>query len=347
MIRSMLKYKWMCIAVLCCAIFAACEPETIDDTPTNGTQRPITFNNTPARAAVVPNVQNNLLDNARVWGYYTAGSNTTWVWGNNWMYGEKANLTITGEDENLTGALVINGNTKYWMDGTYYFFSLYSEKFVGITDKNEPYYAVTSNKFEVNYDISDQKELRYACHLNTEGSTNRTDKVDFNYQHLLAKVKFQGYSKDANSTITVTKVEISSVPQSATVSLDINSVNENTKSLTATYSPSGTQTGLSSENPVDDDVPDWKCDKDNGRLVFEKMVFPQTVSENLILVTVTYNTNSETGKTKSAYLPAGTWTAGKSYLYKFRIQPSGTIVFANEVIINDWGEADAEIDIQF
>lgn len=332
----MLKYKWMCIAVLCCAIFVACEPETIDAPPTNGSHRPITFNGTPARAAIVPDNENNLVDNARIWAYYTANSSTNWVWGTNLMYGEKADLKITtDEDGNLTGegALTINGNTKYWMNGTYYFFSLYSEKF--INGALEPYYASTDNNFAVNYDISDQKELRYACHLNTEGSTNRTDKVDFNYQHLLAKVKFQGYSKDANSTITVTKVEISSVPQSATVSLDINSVNENTKSLTATYSPSGTQTGLSSENPVDDDVADWECDKDNGCLVFEKMVFPQTVSENLILVTVTYNTNSETGKTKSAYLPAGTWTAGKSYLYKFRIQPSGPIEIGTYEI-RDW-----------
>lgn len=321
-------------------LLVACEPEAIDNTPTNSTQRPITFNNTPARAAVVPNVQNNLLDNARVWGYYTAGSNTTWVWGKDWMYGEKANLTITREDENLTGALVINGNTKYWMDGTYYFFSLYSEKF--INGALEPYYASTDNNFAVNYDISDQKELRYACHLNTEGSTDRIDKVDFNYQHLLAKVKFQGYSKDDVNSITVTKVEISSVPQSATVSLDINSVNEDTKSLTAIYQPlQDTPKGLSSENPVDDDVADWECDKDNGCLVFEKMVFPQTVSENLILVTVTYNTNSETGKTKSAYLPEGTWTAGKSYLYKFRIQPSGPITFGT-VTIKPWEDGGSE-----
>ena len=314
-------------------LLVACEPEAIDDTPTNGTQRPITFNNTPARAAVVPNVQNNLLDNARVWGYYTAGSNTTWVWGD-WVCGEKANLTITRKDENLTGALVINGNTKYWMNGTYYFFSLYSEKF--INGDLEPYYASTDNKFAVNYDISDQEELRYACHLNTTGTTKRTDKVDFNYQHLLAKVKFQGYSKDDNSTITVTKVEISSVPQRATVSLDINSVKENTKSITATYLPlQDTPKGLSSENPIDDDVDDWECDKGNGCLVFEKMVFPQTVSENLILVTVTYNTNSETGKTKSAYLPAGTWAAGKSYLYKFYIQSGGPIEIGTYEIL-DW-----------
>ena len=328
----MLKYKWMCIAVLCCAIFVACEPETIDDTPTNGTQRPITFNNTPARAAVVPNVQNTLLDNARVWGYYTAGSNTTWVWGD-WMYGEKANLTITREDENLTGALTINGNTKYWMNGTYYFFSLYSEKF--INGALEPYYASTDNNFAVNYDISDQKELRYACHLNTTGTTTREDKVEFNYQHLLSKVKFQGYSKDANSTITVTKVKISSVPQSATVSLDINSVNENTKSLTATYPPSGIQTGLSSENPVDDDVADWECDKDNGCLVFEKMVFPQSVAAETITFSVTYDTQFEKGKQKSVTLPASTWLSGKSYLYKFYIQSGGPIEIGTYEIL-DW-----------
>ena len=66
------------------------------------------------------------------------------------------------------------------------------------------------------------------------------------------------------------------------------------------------------------------------------MVFPQEVTSNTIQITVTYNTTSESDKTKSAYLPTLTWEAGKSYLYKFKIQPSGPIIFGNTIEVTDW-----------
>lgn len=333
-----MKYKLICL-LISASLLVACEKDPID---TKGNA--ISFNNSPARAAVVPNVQNGLVDNARVWGYYVNGSNTTWVWGNaTTTVGEKANLEIeTDENDNLTGEgeLIINGNTKYWFDGRYYFFSIYSEKC--INGALEPTFSGGTLSFD--YNISDQEELRYACHLNTEGTTTRTANVDFNYQHLLTKIKFQGFSTDANNSITVTKVEISSIPQEATVSLNIAGATADTKSLTATYAnKEGTSTGLATENSSG-----WVCDKDNGYVVFEKMVFPQSVTattENpegqtipygAVKFTVTYNTSSETGKTKSAFLPSSTWEAGKSYLYKFKIQPSGPIIFGNTIEVTDW-----------
>ena len=308
------------------------------------------FNNSPARAAVVPNEQNGLVDNARVWGYYVNNSEPTLVWGNA-TAGEKANLKIkTDENNNLTGGLIINGNTKYWTDGTYYFFSIYSEEC--INGALEPTFSDGTLSFD--YDISDPKELRYACHLNTKGTTIRTDEVDFNYQHLLTKIKFQGFSTDASNPITVTKVEISSIPQKATVSLDIAGATKDTKSLTATYAKVGTSTGLTTENSSG-----WVCDKDKGHVVFEKMVFPQsviattanpegqTIPDGAVKFTVTYNTSSEPGKTKSAFLPSSTWEAGKSYLYKFYIQPSGPIIFGNTVTVKGWDSKDNETEFDF
>lgn len=335
-----MKYKLICL-LISASLLVACEKDPID---TKGNA--ISFNNSPARAAVVPNEQNGLVDNARVWGYYVNGSNTTWVWGNaTTTVGEKANLEIkTDENDNLTGKgeLIINGNTKYWFDGEYYFFSIYSEKC--INGALEP--TFNNGTLSFGYNISDQEELRYACHLNTEGTTTRTAEVDFNYQHLLTKIKFQGFSTDASDSITVTKVEISSIPQEATVSLNIaGDTNPETKSLTANYAnKEGTATGLATENSSG-----WICYKDNGCVVFEKMVFPQsvtattenpegqTIPDGAVKFTVTYNTSSEPGKTKtkSAFLPSSTWEAGKSYLYKFKIQPSGPIVF-DVVRVTPW-----------
>lgn len=338
-----MKYKLICL-LISASLLVACEKDPID---TKGNA--ISFNNSPARAAVVPNEQNGLVDNARVWGYYVNGSNTTWVWGNattNATVGEKANLEIkTDENNNLTGGLIINGNTKYWFGGEYDFFSIYSEKC--INGALEPTFNNGTLSFD--YDISDQQELRYACHLNTVGTTTRTAKVDFNYQHLLTKIKFQGFSTDASNPITVTKVEISSIPQQATVSLKIaDATKDDTKSLTGTYANKvGTSTGLTTENPTTDNVSDWECNSTEGCVVFEKMVFPQsvtattanpeeqTIPDGAVKFTVTYNTSSETGKTKSAFLPSSTWEAGKSYLYKFKIQPSGPIIFGG-VTVTAW-----------
>ena len=159
----MLKYKWMCVAVLCCAMFAACEP-----TEVASDQNPISFNNGPARAQEVKKADAN----ARIWAYYTTSTTpaTTYdvygsITGNTTASqtpsdptgkGENASLTITDTNGNLTGALLVNGNTKYWSDGTYDFFSIYSEKFKNTDTNTEPIFDINTNKFEIEegeYDI--------------------------------------------------------------------------------------------------------------------------------------------------------------------------------------------------
>ena len=144
-----MKYKLICL-LISASLLVACEKDPID---TKGNA--ISFNNSPARAAVVPNEQNGLVDNARVWGYYVNNSNTTWVWGNA-TAGEKANLEITtDENNNLTGGLIINGNTKYWFDGTYDFFSIYSEKC--INGALEPTFNNGTLSFEYDISVFDEK----------------------------------------------------------------------------------------------------------------------------------------------------------------------------------------------
>lgn len=344
MIRSMLKYKWMCIAVLCCAIFAACEPAS--DIPT--AQTPITFSNGPARAQQVPASDAN----ARIWAYYTTSTTpaTTYdvygsITGNTTASqtpstptgkGENASLIITDTNGNLTGALLVNGNTKYWTNGSYDFFSIYSEKFINTSA--EPTFNFNNGTLSFSYDITDQQELRYACHLNTVGYATRDAKVDFNYQHLLSRVKFQGFSTDSESPITVTSVSVANVPSKATVSMNIGGVSTtDAKSLTATYSVSTTDKFTISNSSADGMI----CNNTNGYIVLDKMVFPSNEALKDLTCSVTYNTSSETNKTKTATLQGYNFEAGKSYLLKFYIQPSGPIVFADEVIINDW---DTEID---
>ena len=350
---SMLKYKWMCVAVLCCAMFAACEP-----TEVASDQNPISFNNGPARAQEVKKADAN----ARIWAYYTTSTTpaTTYdvygsITGNTTASqtpsdptgkGENASLTITDTNGNLTGALLVNGNTKYWSDGTYDFFSIYSEKFKNTDTNTEPIFDINTNNgtLSFSYDISDQSELRYACHLNTAGSATRKQEVDFNYQHLLARVKFQGFSTDPDSknSITVTSVSVANVPSKATVSMNIGGVSTtDAKSLTATYSVSTTDKFTISNSSATG----MTCNNTNGYIVLDKMVFPSNEALKDLTFLVTYNTSSETGKTKDATLPGYNFEAGKSYILKFYIQPSGPIIFGG-VDVTPWN-AQPETEFDF
>ena len=339
---SMLKYKWMCVAVICCAMFAACEP-----TEVASDQNPISFNNGPARAQEVKNADAN----ARIWAYYTTSTTpaTTYdvygsITGNTTASqtpsdptgkGENASLTITDDNGNLSGALLVNGNTKYWTNGTYDFFSIYSEKFKNTDTNTEPIFDINTDNgtLSFSYDISDQKELRYACHLNTPGNATRETKVDFNYQHLLSRVKFQGFSTDPDNPITVTSVSVANVPSKATVSMNIGGVSTSeAKSLTATYSVSTTDKFTISNSSATG----MTCNNTNGYIVLDKMVFPSDEALKGLTFSVTYTTPSEkTGTTKTATLPGYNFEAGKSYILKFYIQPSGPIIFG-EVSVTEW-----------
>lgn len=305
---SMLKYKWMCVAVICCAMFAACEP-----TEVASDQNPISFNNGPARAQEVENADAN----ARIWAYYTTSTETTpnWVW-----KGEKAKLEIdptANTDGNFDGTFTVNGNTKYWDNGTYKFYSIYSEDFKTSTDAN-----FTANQLSFTYSIANQNELRLAT-ATVEATSTHDEAVPFQFNHLLSKIKFQGFSTDANQTVTLKTITLSSVAHTATY----------------TIAADGT-VGLSLSTESDDIQPLGTTGEfsltDEANLVMEKVVFPQTIIEEQIEFKVTYDTSSGENE-KSAFLPATTWTAGNSYLYKFYIQPSGPIIFGDVTIIN-WEE---------
>jgi hypothetical protein len=235
----------------------------------------------------------------------------------------------------------VNGNTKYWTNGYYDFFSIYSEKFKNTSA--EPTFNFNDGTLSFSYDITDQKELRYACHLNTKGEATSKQNVDFNYQHLLSRVKFQGFSTDSKNSITVTSVSVANVPSKATVYMNIGGVSDpNTKSLTATYSVTSDKFTISN-SPADG----MTCNNTNGYVVLDKMIFPSTTALSGLTFSVTYNTSSETNKTKTATLPAYNFEAGKSYILKFYIQPSGPIIFGGVELVGWIDDEQASIDISF
>lgn len=257
--------------------------------------------------------------NARIWAYYTTTSNeptTNWVW-----TGENAKLEIgstTDDNGNFNGTFTVNGNTKYWDNGTYNFYSIYSEDFKG----NGNIATYKGNELTFTYSIANQKELRLATATNL-GATNTYDKaVPFQFNHLLSKIKFQGFSTDATQEVKLKTITLSSVAHTATYTIAA----DGAVSLTLSEDDADIQ-------PLSSTL------TDQANWVMEKVVFPQTVDEETIEFKVTYdnNTSSEENIEKSGYLPATTWSAGNSYLYKFYIQPSGPIIFGDVTIIN-WEE---------
>ena len=364
--KGILSYiSYMLFAVVS-LLLIACEPETIDDTPTNGTQRPISFNNGPARAHQVPASDAN----ARIWAYYTSGTNTNWVWN-----GENAKLdigTTANTDGNFDGTFTVNGNTKYWDNGTYNFYSIYSEDFKTSTDA-----TFTDNKLTFTYSIANQNELRLAT-ATVSATKTHGEAVPFQFNHLLSRIKFRGSSSVDGMPIKMTKFTVSarrtatytieSTPNCTTTDTTtcllpyVDGVNTVTNATGFMYKDDSEVLKDEGGNTIKSlkytELP-YAATLEAGKILkqiensiettedYGWLVFPTTTAGEISII-VEYVDNQGIITQKTAPLPSTTTLEmGNSYIFQFSIQPSGTIVFANEVIINDWGETDAEIDIQF
>ena len=151
----MLKYKWMCVAVFCCAMFAACEPTGVDTSASD--KNLITFGGRKnAYMSELPET------NAMMWGYYVNGDETTWVFGSedsnsNTLSGVNSYVYAKTENDDTKWVIDIKSPTKYWTTGTYDFFSLYSEE-----ESTIPTMTRKNNLPTFTYNIESQHEIRLA-----------------------------------------------------------------------------------------------------------------------------------------------------------------------------------------
>lgn len=378
----MLKYKWMCVAVICCAMFAACEPTGVDTSASD--KNLITFGG--RKNAYMTQIDN---PNAKMWGYYVDGDETTWV------FGSEASNTLSGVDskvyekeENGTTKWVIDieSPTKYWTTGKYDFFSLYSEEgaigaIPAMTRKN--------NLPTFTYDIESQHEIRLAKALGVDGGTslgytnsnasNRTEPVDFTYNHILSRIKFRGSSsvedmpiKMTKFIVTATKTAEYAIAANVTCTLATSTVQlpyadgvnvvektDGFKYKDATEVLKDGENIVTSlkytELPYAEALADGKVLKKievtEGTAAettedYGWLVFPTSADEISIIVEYVDNQGIITQKT--ATLPSTTkLEMGKSYIFQFSIQPAGPIVFDDEVTINDWGTETEAGDVQF
>lgn len=352
------KYNWWTLLLVACAIFSACEKQPAS------IQNAISFGSGRKQAL------NTINANARLWGY-TTGTNGYWVFAgtttDGLTEGEEAEYIKNESTGTLTPAV-----TRYWADNQFYnFYSVWPVVTTG-NGISDIAFNKTNSQLSFSADISNQNENTDFCiaaALDEEGGADRTKSVQMTYKHALSKVQFYGFSSTADIEAQLTNFTIR-VPKSAKAVCTLNkdteerTTDENNVTteypLTITYTfedSDNTKNGVDSINlasTLPEDLPEGQDyfvldvhdekTNPNGTFVLEKLVLPMQQG-GTFHVEATYKIGNE-NKTVKTDITA-TWQPGKNYIYKFKIQPAGPIIFADEVIINDWDEEISAGDVQF
>lgn len=328
------KYNWWTLLLVACAIFSACEKQPAS------TQNTISFGSGRKQA---PSAINALL-----WGYTNSGDVVN-----------AGAVIFDGVEAEYKGEILTPDVTRYWADNqTYNFYSVWPV----VTDNGISSIAFdkTNSQLSFSADIStqnDNTDFCIAAAVGEEGGADRERAVQMTYKHALSKVQFYGFSSTAGITAQLTNFTIT-VPKSSTA---VCTLEEDTKERT-------TENDVTTEYPLvitynldpnNDNVVDsidlfvsnienpfelkHSSENSNGTFVLEKLVLP--MQNGTFHVAATYKIGDNT-KTVETDITA-TWQPGKNYIYKFKIQPAGPIIFADEVIINDWDEEIPAGDVQF
>lgn len=337
------KYKWWLLLFVCVALINACEKQ-----PTASTQNPISFGSGRKQVG-------EFNSNALLWGYTNNG---------NVVNG--GSVIFEENEAKYNGENLIPDVTRYWADNqTYNFYSVWP-----VVDDNDGNgisniaFDKINSKLSFSADISAQNENTDFCiaaAIGEDGGADRDDAVQMTYKHALSKVQFYGFSSTAGITAQLTNFTIT-VPKSATAvcTLTTNTIAatdaaENALDINYTFvdSDNNTTNGVDSTNLASTlpegqdyfalDVQD-ETTNPNGTFVLEKLVLPMQQG-GTFHVAATYKIG-DSFKTVETDINA-TWQPGKNYIYKFYIQPAGPIIFADEVIINDWDEEIPAGDVQF
>ena len=306
----LLKYKWL-MAIICCACFVACEPDSV----ASG-QNPISFGSSRKNSSYNPSA----IDvNATLWGYRTYNNTTTTVFN-----GVDARLYETDETESGYD-LEIKSATQYWNIGTYQFYSVSPQL------ENA---SITNNALTISdFDISSQTDIIAA--VSTSIGVDKHDyniPVDLTYNHLLARVKFVGYSALDNdvtlksiSLITPKKADYTIAQTSSTCNIEGTETVTISKSDEKVLKPKGSS-GYTPNITGDEGF----------------YVHPLAVEKTYF--TVTYLDASGASKTLETPICLSVanseiteWQAGNSYEYTIYIKTSGEIIFGGVTIVN-WEE---------
>lgn len=243
------------------------------------------------------------------------------VWG---WYGES-----TGNiDKNVFNGTIIkapnwtyDGGAQYWIPGmTYNFYGVYpaypkegSETTATVTSDG----TITVTGFNCSATGANAVDLMTATATGLSGDDAPT--VAMKFGHLLAKIEFVGKSEGGNATVN--KLVLSNISTQGTYVSSSVSLWSNLESRDITIDSSTDLT------------------PDGVSVSGDMLLIPQTLTAPQL--TVTYSTDTETGRTETYTLPVdvvSSWVAGQSYRYTFTVTGGGYIIF-DVPTVNKWGSA--------
>lgn len=328
-----IKYKLVCLAVACCAIFTACEQADL------ATKSPMTFKNAQAS----PEAFLDAAANARLF----AMTNNEFVYGaaEKGAYAQLSNFDFTENDHRAT--FKVKGDTKYWTTGTYNFFSAYSTRFNNtLAADNEPKFDAENSKFTFPYDITNQNEELWVAYLLNEEShisTNATVNLVFN--PALAKVNFTIRKQQGNADdgIKVTSISLQNVGTSGVFNLNTATTTGNPVAWDVVSRDNLNHTCDIKINETATRVTDGTSARNGGFLVI-----PQDVTQMGISVTYTYYsdvncTEEEYSKTVNKPLPATaniqSWISGGNYTYNIKLALETNDILFETPTVETWRQA--------
>lgn len=200
---------------------------------------------------------------------------------------------------------------------------------------------------------ADQTDLLYSEVFSTTAADWKADAahtvdtpVALHMKHLFSAVSIT-LKNCTDFEASVTKVTAPAIPNagSATVSYAGNAADVtyttptvSTSSSFVSATPINAATTLASQKSIDV----LKMAAADAKVY--QLVWPQTLAEDAVTVTVSYTLNGTTYTDKTVALPADTWVAGKKYDYELQILPSDIrLVF----VVQPWDSGEAgEIDTE-
>ena len=264
-------------------------------------------------------------------------------------------------------------HTRYWAtDRVYHFFAVYpysgdnpSVTNVSSVAGDGAYgYRVTFETPET----ADQELLTAKATYKTKTGLELPESVGFNFQHELTNVNLKIWSNGApdneQDKIKVKQVIISNVSKKGTLNTTLSGSSWNhssTKmSFTTDYGDEGitvSQAQIIDKQLVPNEISDYNPSYNNPGTPFGEeglLLIPHTItSSNPVVVTVVYDLqrpidqeeNLWEEKKLQAFLPEGTWPAGKKLTYNLIISGERTITeFQINTVVEDWKEHSDDID---
>lgn len=311
MIMNNNLFKTLLIPAAACLLGACAESADLD-METGGESGAIRFAGPAVTRAAIDGTADMQTEGRSfsVWGNYTDGAGST------------PTSVFTAETVTYVSGMWGYEGTRYWLPGnTYAFYALYPS--VETLGSNVTPVACTDGNFVIDdFDATKGHDLMTAEEPGISVEQAKTPgPVALTFHHLLARISFTARSEGGNATVRSISLN------GLVVKGDYDSSAETPWNATKTGTIS-----VVKETPV---TPAEKADVSGDLLLI-----PQSLTGGVTL-TVTYDTDAETGKTASYPLPIATvseWTAANHYCYSFTLTGGGYIVF-DPPTVNAWSDA--------